>query len=433
MEPRPGPRLMIAVREFVNCPDALRDGLEKGVGIAMSFCIFCDAELTKATKPEHVLLSALGGRRTTKRAICSVHNNTFGGTIDKAIADQVPIIRNLMQFASGTGKPPPALRNVQAQGEVINIGSDGRPELLAKPFEVIDLGEGRFNLNINVSSEEELRSVIPHIAARLKMPEEELWKQLGAIEGRVVYRRPNPVHFRLSFGGPDALRSVAKACLVLLASKIGTDSLRESPFADARRFVLSGDERFNLSRSSLDARPLPGLAQFQAGYGSFFNLIYVKSDAAGRTVGHFTLYNLVAWQVVLAEAAGPPNLRVGLVSNPLNPSEWSDTIADDVDIDVEWLNSPDRSNLSERGQERFAAAMQHYVETSRELETGRIIDDVLKRRLLPGQALDMSQEETRLALAEISARFAHMVANIPLQEPLKVTPPQPKAESGEVE
>ncbi|UVO30394.1 HNH endonuclease [Bradyrhizobium arachidis] len=41
----------------------------------MPKCIFCQNELTQDTTPEHVLLNALGGRMTTKRAICSDHNN----------------------------------------------------------------------------------------------------------------------------------------------------------------------------------------------------------------------------------------------------------------------------------------------------------------------------------------------------------------------
>jgi hypothetical protein len=32
-------------------------------------------------------------------------------------------------------------------------------------------------------------------------------------------------------------------------------------------------------------------------FGAFFNLVYVRSDDAGRIVAHFTLYNMIGWQV----------------------------------------------------------------------------------------------------------------------------------------
>src|ERR1700730_10772144 len=75
---------------------------------AKTICIFCDGELGPDTKPEHILLNALGGRKTTRRVICSKHNNDFGGGIDDALADQVGVLRNHLQLESGTGKPPPA-------------------------------------------------------------------------------------------------------------------------------------------------------------------------------------------------------------------------------------------------------------------------------------------------------------------------------------
>jgi hypothetical protein len=47
----------------------------------MAFCIFCDHELNATTKPEHVLHNAFGGRKETRRVICSGCNNTFGSGI----------------------------------------------------------------------------------------------------------------------------------------------------------------------------------------------------------------------------------------------------------------------------------------------------------------------------------------------------------------
>jgi hypothetical protein len=61
---------------------------------------------------------------------------------------------------------------------------------------------------------------------------------------------------------------------------------------------------------------VPHLDELKGRFGDFFNLIYIRSDEAGRVIGHFTLYlyNVMAWQMVLAESGGTPNLKVGLVS-----------------------------------------------------------------------------------------------------------------------
>jgi hypothetical protein len=83
-------------------------GARQPPDVTVMKCIFCDSDLIPGTKPEHILLDALGGKKTTRRAICSGCNNMFGGTIDQALANQVQVLRNLLQFGSGTGRPPPS-------------------------------------------------------------------------------------------------------------------------------------------------------------------------------------------------------------------------------------------------------------------------------------------------------------------------------------
>ncbi|MGH7025415.1 MAG: hypothetical protein ACREEB_17750 [Caulobacteraceae bacterium] len=392
----------------------------------MTYCIFCDTVLDEETTPEHVILSALGGRKTTKRADCSHHNNAFGGGIDKAIADQVPVIRNLLQLESGAGKAPPALRKVRSAAGVINLRSDGTPELAGKPFVVEELGDGRFDVKIDVNSEEEFARIVPHLAARMKMPEAEVWRQLSAVKGKVVSRRPGVTPFKLSFGGEDAVRSIAKSSLVLLATAVGTDPLRDAAFADAREFVLTGSGNFNHERASLDPRPIPGAFDLERDYGPLFNLIYVRSDADGRVVAHFTLYNVIAWQVVLAEANGPKNIKAGLISDPLNPANWSDRIAESADIDFAWLNTPDRTELFPRSTERFNKLLQHYSEVSRAREINRMIEAAMDRERPLGQPAILSEEQTQRVLAETIDRFAHMTLNVPYEEPFTPTPPKPE-------
>jgi hypothetical protein len=67
-------------------------------------------------------------------------------------------------------------------------------------------------------------------------------------------------------------------------------------------------------------------------YGPLFNLIYVRSNEDGQVIGHFTLYNLLGWQFVLAESGGTPNRKIALISNPESPSRWSDEAATLIDI-----------------------------------------------------------------------------------------------------
>ena len=114
----------------------------------MLICLFCPTGLDETTKPEHILLNALGGRKTTRNAICSACNNTFGGSIDDVLAGQVMALRNLLQLQSGTGKNAPGVKNIQAGEHKINIKGDGTLELADKPFTIEWLDDGKWNLHI---------------------------------------------------------------------------------------------------------------------------------------------------------------------------------------------------------------------------------------------------------------------------------------------
>ncbi|TAK48139.1 MAG: hypothetical protein EPO23_08650 [Xanthobacteraceae bacterium] len=347
---------------------------------AKTLCIFCEAELGPDTKPEHIMLNALGGRRTTKRVICSKHNNDFGGGIDNALAKQIEVLRNLLQLESGTGKLPPALKNLQAGSERINIRNDGRPELVKPPFTVTDLPDGKFNVEFLARSSEDIKKMLPHLAARLRMTEEEVIKQITQNgQAAIVEMQPDTVHHHISLGCEEALRSMAKSCLVLLATVTGNGAVKAAPFAAARNYVLNGSPEFNKERTQIDSRDVPSVDDLRNRFGPFFNLIYIRSDDAGRVIGHFTIYNAISWQIVLAEAGGPPNGVAAIVSNPLEPATWEDVASSLPDIPFGWLDAADRVYEIERARERLVAMVKHHVDNARKTETARICDDVFAK------------------------------------------------------
>ena len=248
----------------------------------MTRCLFCDSILDETTKPEHILLNALGGRKTTKTANCSTCNNKFGGTIDDVMSSQVVAIRNMLQLESGTGAPAPALRSVQAGDLRFNIRGDGSHELVAKPFVIEKTEDGKWNVQIQARSEAHLAEIIPHLAAALRIPETDLKSQIMQAKGSLVIQRPGVVYHSLAFGGPDAIRSAVKAALILWSTRVGNDEVRDSAYEAARRFAMEGDDEFVRSRTHIDSRSFPDVESMKAAYGLMFNLIYAKSNESGR-------------------------------------------------------------------------------------------------------------------------------------------------------
>jgi hypothetical protein len=121
------------------------------------------------------------------------------------------------------------LKGIDAGGEKINFRSDGVPELAGKPFTITDRGDGSFALQVQARSEEEFIRLIPHIAAKLKIPEDQLRQMLTSANAGYITKRPGPVHHPLAFGGPDAVRSITKSCLELWAVAVGNDEVWGDP------------------------------------------------------------------------------------------------------------------------------------------------------------------------------------------------------------
>jgi hypothetical protein len=386
---------------------------------AKVLCIFCDAELGPDTKPEHILLNALGGRRTTRRVICSEHNNDFGGGIDNALAEQVEVLRNQLQLASGTGKSPPALRNIRAGAECINIGNDGTPRLVKAPFTVTDLSDGKFNVEIHASAPEDIKKMLPHLAARLRMSEEEVIRQITQNgQASLIEKRPGGIHHHISLGGEEALRSVSKSCLVMFSTVVGNDAVRAAPFDAVRAFVLQGSPGFN-ERIQIDSREVPEIEEFKKQFGPFFNLIYVRSNEAGRVIGHFTIYNTLSWQIVLAESGAPRNATAALASNPIDPATWEGDAAKLPDISFAWLDEAERTYEIERARDRLVSMAQHHTISARETEIGRICDDVFAKHGVTNDDQAVTDPAVQMAItSEIAQRLAAHALRIPHEQKL---------------
>lgn len=382
-------------------------------------CLFCENAVGQATKPEHILLDALGGRKTTKWAVCSSCNQWFGGTIDKVLPEQIRVQRNMFQLRSGSGDPPPGLLQVSALSGKVKFTPDGTPRpARGKPFTVTPKGEDRWELGFDVESAEQLRKYVPHAAAAMGMSADHLWAQLEGQEASLQTSYVGPVHTTLSCGGEDAIRSMVKSSLALLATVTGTAPLRGPAFAVARRFVVEGSEHFVQHSTTMDERqiPSPTYDRLVGAHGPMFNLIYVKSDGQGRTLAYFHLINVFSWQMVLAPSGGPANVEIALASNPLDPAQWDDDVAGKAPLAFEWLDSPRYTDGIDITLQRFSKILELYQELSLKRMARSLTMSVLGDYYTSGDPIEMD-ETGKAAIAALSGKLATTLMQVPTAKP----------------
>jgi hypothetical protein len=374
--------------------------------LSMPPCIFCKSTLAHNAKPEHILLDALGGRKTSRRIVCTACNEKFGSGIDKELAESVGFIRNNMGFQSGSGNPAPSY-SYNSKNGMVKAKSDGRLSPSIKPFAMDKDGKVK-SVTFDPRYPRAKENAISNAAAAQGIDPDELRRKLDS--GSVTYTDSFAFgpkdNIESSIGGRQAQRSIAEACMELLAVKVGAESLLDSAFDGVRAFVLNDAEHGSWA-VELDSRPLSTEVKLIERYGPFFNHIQVSVSADGNVVGHFTLYNFVGWKVELARNSPLGECRIQLISNPLDPTIWSYDDPALPPLEVSWLKEPsfDETVFNERQSKLFLFSKNASIER----EIRRIVDEEAHHHGISDETVIEDQGTLNSFVVRISDRSAHLI------------------------
>ena len=183
----------------------------------MSLCILCQAVPPDPDKPEHILLNAIGGRLGTTKALCGACHNSMGAGPDKDLADGVASLRNIANLRSGSGKPPPSIPKVEADGIVYDLAPGGVPVLRPSAPLALKKGEQGANINISARDEAHLDKLLLGAARKLGLAEgahDAFVEDAKRSATKTTGFAPSSQH-HLEFGSEASQRSMIKACLVL--------------------------------------------------------------------------------------------------------------------------------------------------------------------------------------------------------------------------
>jgi HNH endonuclease len=345
-------------------------------------CILCKSELSESTAPEHILLNALGGRKTTKSVICSKCNNSMGNGPDKDLADSVAPIRNIGNFISGKSSPPPTLKNIahdESDEKVrYNLEAGSVPIFDAKqPMNITESADGTDLITIYARDEKQLNKLVEATIIRQKLSLEQAEKlRQQAKVNAVTHSFPSPTFkHEIQFGSGESQRAIAKACLVLWADKVGNWEALNVRYDDIRKYI-NGDPVSAKSDKllSIDTRPLPEDAS------NFYpnpNIVWVGSNNNGQVIGYFRLFGAIGWSVRICDEGAPENISTGLISNPENPKEWEDDDSASDLLEYEWV-------ASDHGTRDYVAvnsSINRLISRAYERSRSKAFDDEIEKAL----------------------------------------------------
>ena len=395
----------------------------------MKYCVLCKTHLSENEKPEHILLDALGGRKTTRDVLCSICNNKMGAGPDKDLGESVAALRTIVNLKSGSRKKAPSLHVEPASGEAYELSPEGVP--IPKIKKRLDFGEddaGNKTILINARDEGQLEQLLKAAVKALNLSSEAAEALISAARKEAVVKSGPASQFtrQIQFGSGRSLESMVKACLVLWAEFIGNAEVHSDRYDEVREFALNSTmpafENFTFGTDTRQMLEVP------TGFGENANVIWVGSNDAGVVRGYFNLYGAVGWTFTLCEGSPHRNKQTVLISDPMNPSQWvcGPEHADILNFD--WISArPRYGDIDWTGpQAKIAAMMAHGHQQMRNNALLQIIQEtLLEFSVVEGGPIPKDK------IAEISKQFArkltYLVMTIPHEELL-----QDRKENGEI-
>lgn len=281
---------------------------------APQLCLYCDSPLDGSV--EHLLLSAIGGRKKSRRVLCSRCNGRFGSTIDRELAEQLQIFSNILSIKSGRGDDAPTIKGgTLSTGGRWNLMPGGRPQPLDVTIRVEESdGIKKTTIRAPVNKKHVIKQILEGLASK----EGKTLADLGNSNARLesVYLEES-LMFDFDIGGMDSLRAVAKMALNLLAAEIGSDRVRTDEFARIRALVTRG-EVADQALVNFDYRnefPEPPNLSISAGWSH--RIVISANQATGVVAGFVRLYGALRFSVILANAWNGPSLTYAYIVDPV--------------------------------------------------------------------------------------------------------------------
>jgi len=286
-------------------------------------CAFrCGRLLTKDnTAKEHIVINAIGGRKTVLWFICKHCNNETGERWDAELAKYLNPLSLLLGITRQRGEVP-SQKFRTSSGNQVELHYDGRMDIAHPKHEVTTDGTS-ISIKVSARSMKEMRKMLEGMRrSHPALSNRTIDELMSNVTESSTYS-PELIEYPLDMGGEKAGRSLVKSA-VSLVSDAGIDP---SACDLALDYLLneSGEPCFGYyydkERDLVVNRPT----------GHPFHCVSVKGDSdTGTILAYVELYSLHRMVMCLSESYTGKDFAHSYAIDPTNGEE----IDVDVDLDI---------------------------------------------------------------------------------------------------
>lgn len=350
----------------------------------MGTCIFCEKPLDGSR--EHIIPSAIGGRIASTELVCSDHNNSLGGTIDRALAEQLSVISNLLKIRTGRRRDPPKIQNLTTtDGQKIELEPGGlivlpRP---TKELSKTENGTTEFVVSGDATKRDQLKMVVSGLLRGLRVNRTEVQH----LRARVRSQR-HEVNVGFTLGGVDQARAIAKMALLLFARTTSVAYAQEEPFRGIRDFVADSlGAPLDFIRYGL---PFDGLA-IPLGIPPTHHVVVSANPAKRAVIGLVEIYGAFRYSILLSEKWSRDPIAFAYSVTPVTGEAHDNGNIPPLEFSAsDFRDQLNQKDMLQQGMERLWP----YVNSRRnDLMLGRLSQGAIDTALGPSDGRVLTEED----------------------------------------
>ncbi len=256
---------------------------------------------------EHIIPSAIGGRKEVHDFICRSCNSTRGDAWEAELARQFLWFSSAAGVKRGRGGTHPDFKVETASGEKLRLRADS--VLVPDGHDISTEESGnRIEVAIRANDPRTIKNLLKKIA--VDHPEFD-FKNATTHSEQVDSYLDEPLCMNFRYGGPAAGRSMVKSCLALLSE---VDHIETSNCARALAYLLdpsldaSSPCYFFFDADLVENRPQNHL---------FHCVSVVGQPQEGRILGYVELFNFARLLILIADEYSGPDFQETYAIDPV--------------------------------------------------------------------------------------------------------------------
>lgn len=360
-------------------------------------CIYCHAEIPVGSG-EHVILSALGGKKQSRSLCCEKCNNRLGSEIDRDIAEQLQILSNMIGITTGRNKPAPTLRGFEmGDGSAVNLESGGKPILAKASVKANKREDGSIEVNITARNIEEAKKLLEHQVKRFgkSMPTD------SEIPFKRVHAYPQGKQLRFSLGGEQHFRAIGKMMLNYLSTKVSPEIIRDGSLKRLVDFINSGAK---LPDGWINHDYDSEFPETETKYEFNHRIIIYANSTTKTIVGFVELFGSLRFSAILSDDWRGPDIAHAYVIDPVTHEQTEEQLEVPRDLSIKTLLT--RTYNLDKTKEALKQLLSRLFEKQHNAVISGIVDKAMERHVI-GKGDIFTEEMMGRLVHEVTAEFLY--------------------------